>query len=429
MSCKILVISHNCFSPTLNNGKTLEAIFADFDQTELSQLFFHEADTPDFEFCSNYYKISDTNILKRLLLVSRTCGKVVKNITHETLPVANEKCGIFQMLFKVLRKTKRLMNPFRDIMWSTGVWKTKELKEWLLESQIDIIFLSGGGNTFAYKVALYASELLNKPLALFFTDDFIMTAQKKNFFENIQINKLLVYYRKVIGVSKVRFCIGKLMAQHYSSFFNSHFEYIMNSIKLRPYQEYQNSQEIVLSYFGNLSINRWKMLIRLSTFLPQNASIDVYCISQPEPHILDLFTKHRIRFHNGVTGDELIAKMMASDILLHVESDDEYYRSYTTYSVSTKIPEYLITGRPVLGFGPPELASMKIISDNQIGMIIPSTESPEDISNQLQHLVKDYEYRKSLGEMGYEYATANFDNDKQSKAFRRKLIETCKLHH
>ena len=44
-----------------------------------------------------------------------------------------------------------------------------------------------------------------------------------------------------------------------------------------------------------------------------------------------------------------------------------------------KIPEYLLTGNCVLAYGPLELASIRIFSDNEIGLIIGSEEYKQQI--------------------------------------------------
>ena len=62
--------------------------------------------------------------------------------------------------------------------------------------------------------------------------------------------------------------------------------------------------------------------------------------------------------------------MFDADAFLHIESDDESYCSLTKLSVSTKIPEYLISSRLVIGYGPVYLASMKLLKDNNIGIVI-----------------------------------------------------------
>ena len=124
------------------------------------------------------------------------------------------------------------------------------------------------------------------------------------------------------------------------------------------------------------------------------------------------FERTGVRYCGGVTGKVLKGKIYGSDILLHIESDNKYMRRLTSLSVSTKIPEYLVSGRPILGFGPAEVASMKLLTDNNVGFFISSEDSDSKITEKLSRLIRDFELRKKLGTNGYEYATLNFDNEK-----------------
>jgi hypothetical protein len=59
-----------------------------------------------------------------------------------------------------------------------------------------------------------------------------------------------------------------------------------------------------------------------------------------------------------------------SDILVHVESMDRLSRRLTRLSVSTKIPQYLASGKCLLAVGPPEVASMRYVRDHEAAMVI-----------------------------------------------------------
>ena len=50
-------------------------------------------------------------------------------------------------------------------------------------------------------------------------------------------------------------------------------------------------------------------------------------------------------------------------MLVHVESFDNKSRQLTKLSISTKIPEYLATGKPIIAIGPREVASLEYLKD------------------------------------------------------------------
>ena len=63
---KILVVSNNPFSYTDNNGKTLVSFFKYYDNTSIAQLYFSDEKAECDKF-TNFFKISDNDILKKLV--------------------------------------------------------------------------------------------------------------------------------------------------------------------------------------------------------------------------------------------------------------------------------------------------------------------------------------------------------------------------
>ena len=120
-------------------------------------------------------------------------------------------------------------------------------------------------------------------------------------------------------------------------------------------------------------------------------------------------------------GEDLKNAMLNSDILLHVECNNIYSKSITKLSVSTKMPEYLALGKPILGFGPKDVASMKVLSDNGIGVVIsPDQENYQNIQD-INKLLSDQQYRVRLGKLGYDYALEKFNNKKVTHDFYNKI--------
>ena len=80
-----------------------------------------------------------------------------------------------------------------------------------------------------------------------------------------------------------------------------------------------------------------------------------------------------------------------------VQETHDYFSSKTKLSISTKIPEYCLSNRPIIAFGPTNIASFKILIENQIAFVIDSTDDDNSILNQLNKvfdfkvLVSDFE--------------------------------------
>lgn len=402
---KILLIANNSFSKITNNGKTYESILRGFDKTELAQLFFSLNESPDFEYCENYYKISDIDVLKSVLTFKSTCGRRIDKFDSKVTDRNTKDYQICELF-------KKIISPFfRDILWWSNRWNTGDLRRWCNEFSPDIIMFVGGMG-FSNRIALFLSGYLDVPLVTFYTDDYVIHSIKRNWlyqFNKWRINRI---YSRTINRSDLLFAIGDKMAKEYSSYFGKQFYPIMNSVPVVAYKPYLQHDPIRISYFGGLHLNRWQMISRLGALLPNSAVIDVYSMSRLTPEMEDSFAKSKIRFCGSAIGDMLLNKIQESDILLHVESDDKYLRQLTSLSVSTKIPEYLMAGKPILGYGPAEVASMQLLTDNCIGEVISSDLSQSDILSKLHTFINNFEYRATLSRRGYDFAINRFDNNK-----------------
>lgn len=424
MNKKVLVISNNCFSKLTNNGKTLESIFKGINKSNISQLFFSDLEAPDFEFCNNYYRITDSDIISKICYRRKISGGIVNS--QSKLIVDDKKHKVKKNKFSMLPVS--LCRLIRDLLWSTNVWKSDALINWCKDQKFDYIFFVGGPGKFSHRIAIFLSEKFKLPLVTFFTDDYLINPISKNCFDYLQKKRIKSFYKRTISKSNLCFTIGELMSKSYSNYFKSNFHHIMNSVTILPYVKFPDIHNItVISYVGSLHTNRWKMIVMLSKFINKtnikNIKFNIYTTEKPRLDILEEFKINNISYKGAVYGSDLISIYQNSDILLHVESNDPYSKSLTQLSVSTKIPEYLIAGRAILGFGPKDVASMKLLSDNKIGEVISIDEHEDLIYQKLIKILSNYNYRMKLGKRGYDYAVRNFDNRRIVNKFNN-LIES-----
>ena len=416
---KILIVSANGFSKILNNGKTLESMFHYFAPSELCQLITRPQLQIDTEFCSSIYSVTEIDIIKRFLCKSKNCGGEF-NISD-----IKDQIRIYDKKSKYNTKIPQIL---RDLIWRTNIWKTKKLKNWIKKENPDLIFLVGGGYKYFHSLGEFVAKLQNIPIALFYADDYLIYPLKNGILGKLSKYRMERHYKKIISKSIIRFAIGEMMCKNYSEYFGMKFYPIMNSVPIKKYTDNNLTQDILtLSYFGGLHLNRWKMIARIAKLLPLNIRILVYTASDISKEIKNRFDQANVRIMGCVTGEELDKAIENSNILLHVESDEKNYRALTRLSVSTKIPEYLMAGRPIIGFGPQEVASMHVLSDNKVGISVDSELSDEQIKDILEIKLNDIPYLKALGKKAYNFAVNNFDGDKISQDFRKKLEETIYL--
>lgn len=413
---KILIITNNAFSKTSNNGKTYEAMFSSFEREQLAQIFFRPQLNIDFDFCSNFYMVTEIDIINKILLRTNTCGKEINN---------EEKDKVINQSKVYTNKRNGLKNNpiIRDYIWKTRLWKNQGLKDWCNKVNPDLVFFIGANQSFTYDIANYISDYLNIPMILYYTDDYLINPIYTSIAGKIQKWRIKSYYRKAIKKAKIRFCIGEEMAKAYTEYFGVHFYHIMNSVDIIKYSTPNiNTSKIKIGYFGGLHLGRWKMIARLASATPANTEVHVYTFTPIVDEIKTTFEENGVIYHNGIQGKELRDAMSQCQILLHVESDDKFYRSLTKLSVSTKIPEYLMHGRMIIGYGPSEVASLKLLSNNKLGIVLSSEDSDETIKDKLEQTLNNKPLILEYSIKGYEYALKNYNKQIIATDFKNKII-------
>ena len=126
-----------------------------------------------------------------------------------------------------------------------------------------------------------------------------------------------------------------------------------------------------LTYMGNLGCGRGQPLLELGQ------TLDALNRQEGTDFTLEIYTDHKypellerlaacpaIRMHGFVTGKAYQAALTAPMPLSMWEAFDEENRDRVRYSVSTKIIESLASGRPLLAYGPEDVASMAYLRRN-----------------------------------------------------------------
>lgn len=373
----VLLVSHNSFSDSKNNGKTLASLFEGWDKNNLAQLYFNP-EKPNGNVCNNFFRITEEMILKRK-----------KSEVGDILFLENDCSDNFQ---EIIGLSSRKYKPpifftVREIIWETQKWKNDKLENWLESVNPSVIFFVGGGSAFSYNIVNYISNKFDLPVILYFTDDYMYEIDQWKFIDRFNNTLFKRAFKKVLLKTKMIFTIGEEMANEYKMEFNKETVPLMNSIELNNYKfnesrydlpNNSNKKKLKIGFFGSLHSNRDKTVSKLintiKAYNQKNKSsftLDIFTQDNLTSEQLKQYNQPSICEYKGAVGkDEIIKKMYEYDLLLHIESFDKKAIKATRLSISTKIPEYLATGIPILAIGPSSVASIKYIKDLNLSFVI-----------------------------------------------------------
>lgn len=437
---RVLIVSHNALSRVQNNGKTLEAFFGDWDKAALAQIYL-QPEEPDLEFTSNYFCMSDYEVLNAFLSGGGIGRKVTEagdrsdeNLTGATRALYAEK--------KRSRQNRRGLNAFihnrfvardplfvyvREALWRRAKWDTEALNAFISDFAPDALFFQGSSCAFAYDIVKTLTDRYSLPLILELTDDYTYYQCRLSPFDRLNKARYLAVFSRAIGEAHKVIAISDKMKSEYSQRFGGNYEVLLNSVDAtatlpKAHLGLSPEAQTELLYAGNVSINRHKTLIAIGEALSLlnswggNFKLNVFTPAPPESNILAaLCAVPTIAYGGSLSPDELRAKMERSDVLVHAESFDERMKKVTRLSVSTKIPEYLSANRLILAVGPEDIASMSYLRDNGAAATVFSPEAL-DIAEALVGALAGAAYDEILSN-----ATALYNKNHRAETTRERI--------
>lgn len=422
---KIIVFSHNCFSKTQNNGKTLSAIFGSIGKNRIAQLFISTREMPSSDgVADKYFLISDRDLVNSAIhhrpfgheIVGTGSEAGIRNNSHSHKPLGRRNIITIWL---------------REIVWLILFrFKSKHLLSWIKEQDPGVLFYLSGDAIFSQSVTRYLVSELNLPILVYVTDDYLVYNKPRltSPLKWLHHRFLSKSARKLFNNSENVFVISERMKEVYDDKYQITSTILRNTVPFLPFsynKAIRDGSVVTIGYYGSLALGRDEQLISLANLLreidlPQEVKVilDVYTFSPTTSKTIRKFDESGIILHNGLNQEKMKSSIKEHDILLLVESDKRRYTNLTMLSFSTKITEYMIMSRPILAYGPSEIGSMYFITENGCGVHVNSRSPSRDQILQVHNLISSSNFREELARKAYEVAIRKFDPEDQSDKFQ-----------
>ena len=417
---KVLIISHNPITTYESMGKTLKSLFSSFSKEELCQLYIYPT-VPDIDFCNSYYRITDISVLKSFYKFNVKGEEVFYNENQHNL-FENET----QKNFYSNKKNQQSFRLFlRDTMWKLSHWFNKDLKQWIERERPDCIFVATGLSVLIYNIAIKISKYYGIKLVSYFCDDYYFAKNKKRLFDILHYWGLRKKIRKIIKFSSFCTFINDMMNSAYSKEFNIDGLTTMTASSFEPIEGDSSKSIERISYFGNLRLGRYDSLCKLgkviddlNTFFHKTITIDVFSPENDDFILKKLSEIKCINFRGFVTGSDYLREFDNAECFLHCESFEKKYTEITRYSISTKIPDILASGKPIFAFGPTNIACISYLKVNDIAFV---SDNEADIKDELTNLLSDSQIRKRKMINAYKLCKKNHDLKNNSWLLKERI--------
>lgn len=340
--------------------------------------------TPDISVCNNFFRITDLDVYRSLF---KKCNySVGQHINSEKISsICSYNSGkpqstIKDMIQNVMRNRLPIAITARNFVWSIGKWKSRSFIKWLEDFSPDVVFFQSGHISLTFRIVEFICDHYKVPLLMQTTDDYLSSKFTIDPFFWYNLISLRKWYNRFAKRSKAIFPIGDRMAEVYSSKFGGIYYPVMNSVTItdRVFERTNDIDELRFVYTGSLHSGRFNMLCHLAEKLHnmggkyQKAHINVYSQVPPTPkEMKSISNLTNISYEGGLYNQHDVSEVQqGGDVLIHVESFRPRDKYITRLSISTKIPEYMVSGTCILAIGPKDVASIKYITDQGFGFVI-----------------------------------------------------------
>ena len=405
MAKTILFITSCCFSDYEANGKTLEDLFSFYPKENIAQ-FFVKSFQPDWDYCDNYFRVTDKDMLR--CFFKHSGGELSRPI--ERVLRASPRNGN-----RIKKDAFRL--SIRQLIWNSNVWMHRTgFRRWIKKVNPAVVLYMVGENPFMMNIAIKVSKWQNIPLVVFNTEGYYF-AEKNYFAESSLLGSIcfpfykLAYKRsfeKLMAHTAHVFYSCPKLQNDYGKLFNlpSEVLYTSSKISVRECVAKEKTEDLVVSYLGTLALGRQKPLIEIGNAIHDfNQNMKLRVFGRADDRVVDeLQSSPGIDYQGPIPYQQVIKEIEDSDILVHAESNASLYQDMIKYGFTTKIADSLMGGRCFFVYAPEYVACYDYIKAINPECV---ASNEQEMKERLVLLLRNSELRMKCIERFKEYAQKN----------------------
>lgn len=416
---KVLVVSTNAWRD--NTGiNTLINFFKDWEKDKLAQIYTKTL-LPKTSICDTFFRISENAVIKSLLKRSIKTGAVVQNeteITKQNSEAAKSEAKLYSHAGK---KASLFLSICRELVWTFAKWKTKELDQFIDNYNPDVLFIPIYPTIYVSRLQKYVIKRTQKPVVSYLADDnYTYKSISKNPFSLMHRFVLKKYVKYIIQNSAKLMVIAPKQKEECDAIFGTDSEIMTKGIDFSEisFEEKPLNNPIKMVYTGKLIIGRWLSLAKIAEALEEinkngiKAELDIYTTDTLTEEQKRLLNRGACQVKGALSLEEVGAVQREADILVFVESLEKKYKYTARLSFSTKITDYLKSGKCIFAIGDKDIAPIDYFDRYDSAV---TASSYEEIQQKLMWLIENPQKIKEYSKKGYECGVEHHSKDKMNE--------------
>lgn len=422
---KVLVVSTNAWRD--NTGiNTLIEFFKCWTPDRIAQIYT-KSTLPKTTVCNCFFSISENAVIKSVLKRKVVTGRVVKNEEGQQQANANVQAIQEQKMYSLYSgKMREFMAVCREIIWKFGKWKTPELDKFIDEFNPDVLFIPIYPTIYMGRIQKYVIERTKKPLVSYLADDnYTFQSIDKNPIALIQRCILRKYVKYIVTHSSKLMVISPKQKEEYDRIFGVDSVVMTKGIDFEPFEEYEVGTPIKMVYTGKMIIGRWKSLAAIAEALGEinkngkKIELDIYTTDTLTDAQKTLLNRNGCSVKGALTLQQVKDVQKKADVLVFVESLEDKFKYTARLSFSTKITDYLRSGKCIFAIGDKEIAPIDYFNKYDSAI---TASTNEQIAVKLKELVENPRKVQEYALKGYDCGVKHHERSKMDEL----LITTIK---
>jgi glycosyltransferase involved in cell wall biosynthesis len=428
---KVLVVGQR-FSYRSGGGITMSNLFKGWPKDRLAVASASNLlNNLDTTVCEKYYQLGYKGKLHpfplNMVLPRINCGPVSipggETLNKQTSPA---KSGKFKNIYRLVQRVLVFLGLY-NFLYHLKI--TAEFKEWLVNYKPDIIY-SQLETLELIRLVSDIHLLTNKPIAIHIMDDWPSTVNKPGLLYSYWKKTLDDEFKKILDQSSVLLSIGDSMSEEYERRYNKNFIPFHNPIEIEKWLPYSKTDweingKFTILYAGRLGNGVNNTLADIADAVNDLCSSYeniVFELQTPDISALQKTVKlnEHVKWVHPIDYSDLARKFASVDLLVIPFDFDEKSIAFLRFSFSTKIPEYMISGTPVLVYADKQTALAKYALKGEWGYVV-TDNNKENLKNSIRELYLNSSLRRQLAERALKIVLQNDNAEVVRENFRKCL--------
>lgn len=418
----LIVSDKDIFREETASALTIRSFVENWDRASIYQIVCNDFNSyPSGIVDSHTFHFAHDSIL--------VGSRIVKDNRHKTeavfVPSAIKNEGEDNSILKQFRALA--VGLYQELPYN---FYNTEFRVWLKTIKVDAIYTEFT-DARTLKLVRKLASVFNVPVLPHFMDDWPSVYLPQFPLLRILNRSFNNRLKRFLRTCDTCFCISESMCQEYCKRYNLDiFVPLMHSVEVyNDYKPLAYNNVIKLLYSGSLYLDRYKTLLLLCEGLNQikqeNFEFNIFCSQKNWDAVSILFNKYSfVNYRGFINQDELLNEIERTDLLVFAESFDAKMLSFTKFSLSTKVPEYLSSGRPILALGNNEQGSIEYLNNHKAAYTITNE---KDIVNKVIDVIKGNDY-ETIMTNAKDLFINNHVKSKQQDRFREYIDKAINRH-